>query len=262
LADGLPARRHGDKLIVDIDVARLWIEAHEGAGRVLAPVLHSDDPRFRERTAAAGIRQVEADLRRGVLVKIDDVDQRIQYELGTLRHTLLGVPSIFALPCPAEDIESTLAHAIEAAISDLKADRSKEWPQQMPRAGTPVEDWLEAGERDTLPLLVPGDPRHAFASAQADIKESKLSQARAGVVAVADVLAVLRDSYAKIRERLRAVPFAVALTLEDGASVFDVVRDEIYKAMGEISGAPREGGSEPPADIDAQPFDEVDGISA
>src|SRR5262249_16746518 len=129
LADGLPARRQGDKLIVDIDVARLWIEAHEGAGRVLAPILDPRDPRHRERTAAAGIRQVEADLRRGVLVKIDDVDQRIQYELATLRQALLGIPSLFALPVSAEDIESTLAAAIEGALAELKADSPLEWPR-------------------------------------------------------------------------------------------------------------------------------------
>src|SRR5262249_20650979 len=161
---------------------------HEGAGRVLAPILDPRDPRHRERTAAAGIRQIEADLRRGVLVKIDDVDQRIQYELATLRQALLGIPSLFALPVSAEDIESTLAAAIEGAFAELRADSPLEWPRpriagDITGKARPVpdapDDWLEAGKRDTLPLLTPGDPRHAFAAAQAEIKELKLAEAQA-----------------------------------------------------------------------------------
>ena len=123
---------------MDMDAARAWIEDHEGAGNAKASVLHPADPRHRERTAAAAMRRIEADLRRGVLVRTADVIQKVSDEEGAVRSMLLGIPALFALPVPGETVERALTDAIEGTLEELRADSPAEWPR--PKPGPADED--------------------------------------------------------------------------------------------------------------------------
>jgi hypothetical protein len=51
-SEGLPVARKAERVFVDIEEARVWIALNEDfveGSPKLAPVLHLDDPRYRER---------------------------------------------------------------------------------------------------------------------------------------------------------------------------------------------------------------------
>ncbi len=265
LKDGLPLVRKNDGFII-IDEARKWIAVHEGIGHKRAPVLHPDDPRFRERTAAAAIKAIKVGIKRGRLVYTSDLTEKFKSELIEVRSTLLqnrlSIPELESMT--ADNAEKIMASMIQDALEPLKLDRPGSWRQPLATPGAPAEDdcRLETRNGEVLPLLMPGDPRHAFASANADMRQHELASLEAEVVPLADALTVVADEYALVRSAVRGIPTRVALDLGASPTSWDIVeefvRNNVYEVLNELSGQPPEDRGAA-VDVDTLPLENVDG---
>src|SRR5262249_33827295 len=156
--------------------------------------------------------------------------------------------------------------AIEDVLKNFSADAPSVWPENFSESEESSDDddsWLEAGERDLLPLLSSGDPRHAFAKAQADIREHVLAELYASAMERADVIAFIAKKYQHARELVRTIPFSVAMSLSDKpnprVAVEDAIEAAVRTVLWELSGIEPEGGIDNGGPIDwaAVPFDDV-----
>ena len=255
IRDGLPATRRDERVYVNLEAARKWIAENETQGPRLAPSLHPDDPRWRERIAAAAISELKGASSRGELLKVDEVMERFAFELAALRDELFMLASRLQIgaSASAEEVERGLAVEMDDVLSHLAADAPGAWPE--PQPAPEDTSWLDDDDEEsgeTLPLLVAPDPRHAFAKAQAEKREGELRDLQAQYIPHHVPLGHLGDIYAAIRERVRAMPAKVTLALDArGNSASEVRRaidDEVETALADIRKA---NGVESEVDDDA-----------
>ncbi|MGE0751379.1 MAG: hypothetical protein AB7K64_12440 [Variibacter sp.] len=236
ISDGLPVAIKDDKLAINLAAARRWIEKNESAGTKRAPVLHPADPRYRERTAAAAIQAIEADLEAHRAFSIDYCSLRWKTELIELRSALLNIPSRVSGADTVDDAERALTALVDEAFSELKIDDPTTWPAAVDANGGWSDDDNEFETPDTLPILVSGDPRYSFARAKAVKAEGRFEALRATVVDRAFALKCARRQCRIVRDIFRCVPFDAVLKLEgdgpfDAAAVSDAARAAIYGGL-------------------------------
>jgi hypothetical protein len=266
--DGLPATRKGESVFVDVAAARQWIGEHGDEARpAVAPVLHPADPRFRERTAAAKLKMLQSAIRCGSVLNVDHLETRVTDEILKTRAALLALPAMVGFDLhgvTAKRAEALLIPAVEETLSNLKADDPREWPA--PRlVPAPQEDdtWMDSAERNTLPLLMAPDPRHAFAVAAAEAREAELMALEESALDLTDALKAIRRFYTRARKRIRAIPSGVFFSLPDGANaaatVCEAIEQEVYDALAELSGTTPQHRSDhfEATDFDSIPFEEL-----
>jgi hypothetical protein len=93
-----------------------------------------------------------------------------------------------------------------------------------------------------------------------------LEELQALVIALADWLLVMAEECDVIRERARAIPGAVALSLADRgnarAIIVHTIERETWHALAELSGGDAEAGHyAAPDDLDSGDFEDVDGVA-
>lgn len=245
IRDGLPVTRRDERVFIDIAKARTWIAENETKGRKIAPALHPDDPRFRERTAAAAIAELKAAANRAELLAVKEIAARVESEVTALRDEMFALASRLHLGActSADEIERSLGAEIGDVLSHLTADAHDAWPEPQPAPDdlSWLDDNDDSEDGETLPLLVSPDPRHAFAAAQADKRKSELVDLQARYIGHGDTIEFLRSTYGAIRERVRAIPAGVALALDarsnSASDVRRAIDSEVEEALSDIRAA-------------------------
>jgi hypothetical protein len=244
LVPGAMAKRRGELFDIDLARARDWFAEYEAPGAKRAPVLDPRDPRHRERTAAAAIKQLKLGLANGNKLRLGDVLARFENELTTLRTGLLRLNNRFShelANVTPGDAERLISEAVEDELSVLKSDDPTTWPATAAPDGEEDDSWLATEEPETLPLLTPPDPRHAFALAAAQMREHQLAELEGNVIDLPTVLTFLTKGYAEVREEIRTVPFAVMMEIAEGPNdrelVEEVIDRIVYDTLTRVSGS-------------------------
>lgn len=237
-------RDRGTRRLREMGLA--WMDERDGLRSRKAAVLHRDDPRHAERTAAAKVKAIKAALKYGGMVLQDDALRRIGSEVTAVRAGIQGLTSRLHLVGgeTADEVQEAVAADVETILAaHLTLDDAAQWPVDRMAAiagensEEPAEDddgaWLEGGEPEeveTLPRWTPGDPRFDFALASARAREAELEALYDSVIDVPSVLELTRESNTRIRDRLRTIAFDVGMALQDGPNDFAAVEDAVRSA--------------------------------
>jgi hypothetical protein len=240
IRDGLPVTRQSERVFVDVREARFWLALNDlgpDAEKSVAPILNPDDPRHRERTAAARLQWWKAAVKAGVAVKRKAATARYAEEMGEFRQTYLAIAQRLDATADRDAIMADLQSGIEEALACLTADRLETWPVQHAALAS-LDAAADEAEPDPdarrIPLLPVGDPRHAFALSQAAKREQQLAELEADTVGVLGAVQLAGQHYTTIRERVRQVPLRVELS--DSTDLLSAINAELDAALTDLSG--------------------------
>ncbi len=234
--DGMPVKRKGERVFVDLAEARAWIAENEGGGQQLAPPLHPDDPRHREKAAKTRLESYKLLLSAGHLLRADEVERRLVDEWATTRVALQGVPRQFPFSDAArEDLQGAIEAALEEALAALKADDPNQWPERRPVPVTKSIDFDFESDDDAnfAPMFRTDDPRHEFHVIKAARAEAEVEKLESDLVETDLVLEYARRANEGIRSRVRAI----ALFIDTTKNVAEQLEAEVFEALTDLSNA-------------------------
>lgn len=233
IGEGLPVTRKGERVYVDLAEAEAWIALNEGAGEFspkIAAVLHPDDPRWRERTAAAKIEEINLALARGEFVLTEDVQRISVDEAVTLRGALSRLSQrmgIVNFDSAAADVKAAIESVLEPILAPFAHDAPAWFPTPRP---APEEEFdFEGGERETLPKLSSGDPRYDFAVTQMQKRESELRVVIESVFPFEDACKFRQEFNALVCKHVGKIPAGVAKALDAMRNERSVINEAINK---------------------------------
>lgn len=245
LRDGVPCTRYNGRVFFDVDAVVKWREEQDAnpVEPVRAAVLHPDDPRYRERSAAAHVKAFKIALEQGNLVPLRSAVDRMHEGLANLNsrlNALSGMAGDLSL-MTRDNARATLAPLVEELLEDFATtDAEETWPDSA--FAPPVyDDDAEAFEARTYqPILGAGDPRAQFALMQAAAHERDLERLQRTSLAIDDVRRIMREQCDKVRAVVRKIPGRVAKRLGDehpGHVVREAILYEIDAAKHEAVSA-------------------------
>lgn len=267
IGDGLPVTRHGERVYLDLETARDWIALNDTGEAKLrkSALLHPDDPRYRDRLAAAEIRRIEFAIEHGHAVSIEEAGRRLDDNLARCRSALVQIPNRVAFESVIrddKDIELFISEAVEAALLELKIDDPSEWPTPGPwLEPSPDVPNTDGDDRDVLPVLAATDPRFILNDVKAAEREARLTSLQRTTVPVPFVIEKAAEDFNAVRTRLRSIPSRVMKLAKKSSDVplHMIVEHEINSALCELGGHPKPPPLQPELETDDDEFEDVDG---
>ena len=234
IEQGLPITRQGERIHADVEECRAWTQifgtdAPESSSK-LAPVYQIDDPRHRERTAAASIGKVEMLIQRGEFLPVEAVGNAVDDRMATLRTTTQFLSRYMGAEI-GNATGAEVADALKEPIANIVKPFSVfPWPEPRPAPEREAESDDDVSERETIPRLAPPDPRYDVAV----VKMQKAEAAYAELLAAHMPYGDARDTFAKaeaiVRKHIESIPAKVAKKI--GTKPVD--RDTINNVVDQI----------------------------
>jgi len=183
IRDGMPVRHDsGNRVRLDLEAARSWIELFAEPDQPKAKRLSPDDPRYRERTAAAALAFQRAAVTAGVMVPRDATLKRYESELQEFRTRLFLIPQRLSPTASRAENAHDLELGIAEALAPLCCDQISTWPVNVAAVDALLSTMTDAADEDdddddrpTLPIMDADDPRSVFMVAQGSKREIALS---------------------------------------------------------------------------------------
>jgi hypothetical protein len=239
---GLPHRRKSERVLFDVSACRDWIALNdwkEADSPKLAPVLHESDPRHRERTANATLRTIENELAAGRLLRFEDFKRRVTDEWAvqtSALNTLYGRVAGDVIGATAADARRVVDDVVAQITKDcLTADLPEAWgdPPADEELGFDHSLAADDGDRPTMKILAPPDPRYHVAIARALARERQLEQRYGEVIEHADAVKLCELHNGVVRRECAAIGERVAAKLAEGPNDPVAIRRAIDSAVDE-----------------------------
>ena len=233
IAEGLPITRKSERVLIDLEEARAWIALNEGFGEEtpkLAAVLNPDDPRHRERTAAANISVVEFGIERGELLRRDDVRRVTEDMMATMRNAVQYLHRYLGAEVGTAN-GGEVAAALKEALADIarpfRPDAPFPWPQPSPTPPTAPDFSEFDGEREMLPKLVSGDPRFDVAMITRQRREAEFAKLKTACVPWDLVRKTFSQCHAIVFKHLNQIPAKAAKKIGPKPVSRDTINDVV-----------------------------------